>query len=360
MKTLLVVFSIIALCSCKFLNSNFRSAPSSDPKESLNEVFAGFWEQGNLTDPIYEIDCFDEDTADLTMKFIGQFLMDIAKQDVVNLPKTIKNFQQSFPPATLYCIGNNTETDELKAAYKVADTPFALLEKQAITYITLHIATLHQLASTGYFYYYQGMYKPLGQLFGQVAQQMFAKTAIALPDDPKADLQNLLNGLFEQAGLSDPTTIVNCFDETSAQVTLHFYEDVIGDLAADNYLALIREYQIYKNALPQNVTDCVKGNQELQQVYNAYGFQNETGKTLLQKYLSFNLRHHFQLLNYTKTIDQQIEQENWQVAGQVTGELIQGIIGSGKQSDVAVLDLVEKIWQMIRPLVKKAISKFHH
>lgn len=360
MKTFIVALSIVALCSC--LTGNLRSAPrANDPKDSLNQVFAGFWEQGNVTDPVQEINCFDEDTANLTMIFIGELLKDIAKADIVNLPVTIKNFQQSFPPQTLRCMGNDTETDDLLVAYKVSGTPFPLLEKQVIQYITLHIKTLQQLASTGYFYYIQGMYKPLGQLFGQVAQQVVGKSKAprATPDDPKTDLQELLDGLFEQANLNDSTTIVECFDETNAQVTLDFFKDVIGDLATDNYLGLVREYQIYKNALPQNVTDCVRGNQELKEVYNAYGFNNETGKTLLQKYLSFNLRHHFQLLNYTKTIDQETAQGDWKSAGTVTGQLIQGIIGSGNQSDVAIMDIVEKVWQMVKPIVKKAFKNLH-
>jgi hypothetical protein len=361
-KTLIVALSILALCSCQLFGGNFRArAPQArDPKDSLNQVFAGFWEQGNLTDPVQEINCFDEDTATLTMNFIGDFLKDIAMNDVVNLPIHIKKFQQSFPPATLRCMGNNPETDQLETAYNVSGTPFALLEKQAIQYITLHIKTLKDLASSAYFYYIQGMYKPLGQLFGQVAQQIYAKKAVrGTPDDPLVDLQDLLNGLFEQAHLSDPTTIVKCFNSTSAQITLHFFEDVIGDLATDNYLALVREYQIYKGSLPQELIECVRGNQEVQQVYNAYGFNNETSKTLLQKYLTFNVKHHFQLLNYTKTIDQETEQGNWHDAGIVTGELIQGIIGSGKTSDAPLIKIAEKDWEMIRPIIKKAFNKIH-
>jgi hypothetical protein len=326
MKAFAFALGLLAVCSARLVGKNHLK-DAKDPKESLNEIFAGFWEQGGISAPVHEIDCFDMPTANLTMIFIGEFLKNIAMNDVITLRTTLKNFNDNFPVETTYCMGNLTETDDLKDAYNVSTIPYPVLKSKVVAYIILHITTLSKQANTAYFYWFQGMYKTLGNYFGDVAKLIIGGVISSQPlGDNLDDLQNLLNGLFEQAGLADPTTIVKCFDNRSAKSTLDFFLDVIQDLATDNYVALVREYQIYKDSLPQDTRDCLMINQEVRDITAAYGFDKESPKSLLQKYVLFNVKHHALLINETKQIQNDASEGNWHDAGKVTGQLIQGIL----------------------------------
>jgi len=175
MKFLSLVLCFLVFCSCKFLDQKKSISDDRDPRESLQEIFAGFWKQGGLSEPIEEIKCFDVPTANLTMIFIGDFLKSIATNDVVSLTKTLKNFNDNFPPETSYCMGNLTETDDLKEAYGVSNIPYPVLKRKVAEYVVLHIVSLEKQAGKAYFYYFQGMFRTLGGYFGEIAQQIIDK-----------------------------------------------------------------------------------------------------------------------------------------------------------------------------------------
>jgi len=63
-----------------------------------------------------------------------------------------------------------------------------------------------------------------------------------------------------------------------------------------NYLALYREYQVYKHVLPQNVKNCLLFSQELQDVAPTYEFDKENPQSLLKKYIRFSIAHHTLLI----------------------------------------------------------------
>lgn len=51
-------------------------------------------------------------------------------------------------------------------------------------------------------------------------------------------IQQALNGLFEQNGLDDPTTIATCFDEQSAMDTVVFIGNIIDQASKSQISAL--------------------------------------------------------------------------------------------------------------------------
>jgi len=176
MKTLAFALCLLAVCSCSFLGNKYDfqgfSDDERDARDDLQEIFAGFWEEGGLPEPVDEIKCFDVPTAELTMEFIGDFLRSVAMNDVISLTIALKNFNKNFPPETLRCMGNLSETDDVKEAYGVLEIPYPILKMKFAEYVVRHIAELGEHANKAYFFYFQGQYKELGGYFGKVVKEV--------------------------------------------------------------------------------------------------------------------------------------------------------------------------------------------
>ena len=109
------------------------------------------------------------------MKFIGNFLRNVATKDILSLTNTLLDFDKKFPRETANCIGNLAETDDVKEAYGILEIPFPILGLKFAEYVVRHIGDLGDQASKAYFFYFQGMYNDLGVYFGKVAKEIFKK-----------------------------------------------------------------------------------------------------------------------------------------------------------------------------------------
>jgi len=343
MRTL-IILSIIALASCN-IYSILRMRPSHMPtqitgKQKLQEFFNGLWEFANLTDPTQMINCFDEPTANNTITYIGQQLLDVEESNRDALIQDTKNFVSTFPAATSKCMVGDSELSQLASAYNITNQPYAQVLAEIVKFITGNLQNVQQMASSGYFNYRQGMYTQVGNVYGQFLQQVFSSSSksksrldfsellnkVEAPRDAKSDLQNLMNGIFQDVQLPDPTTPINCFNQTTAQITLDFFASIISDIASNNYPQLVREYEVYRNALPQNVTNCIETDQQLDAAYDAYGFDSQTPVSLLQAYAKYYVVHHANLLNTTNTIDSDISDDDYFQAGVLSGNLVLAIL----------------------------------
>ncbi len=102
----------------------------------------------------------------------------------------------------------------------------------------------------------------------------------------KEILQQALNGLFEQNKLPDPTTIVKCFDDSSAHMTVVFVGDVLEKAAKgslSDLIALKNLIEDFGNKLPKSVTDCLDGNAEGIALLAKYGITPSTNSSEIEK-----------------------------------------------------------------------------
>ena len=85
----------------------------------------------------------------------------------------------------------------------------------------------------------------------------------ALSVTDKEILQLTLNGLFEQNKLSDPKTVVPCFDDDSAHKTVVFVGTLLDKAAKgsiSDLLSLNDLVEAFGKSLPDSVKDCLSGN----------------------------------------------------------------------------------------------------
>lgn len=111
-----------------------------------------------------------------------------------------------------------------------------------------------------------------------------AASALYLPSvDPTTELQQIANGMFEQAGLADPTTIISCFTGDSPQQTVDFVRNLTDNLADQQYFKILNIVLTYKKNSDPAVTKCLANNTEFHEAAVAYGTSNLTLMGLSKK-----------------------------------------------------------------------------
>lgn len=112
----------------------------------------------------------------------------------------------------------------------------------------------------------------------------------------KEILQQLLNGLFEQNKLPDPTTIVECFDDDSAHSTVLFVGEFLSKAASgsiSDLLSLKDTVQKFSDSLPKAVKDCLDGNEEFTALGEKYGIKKGGDMSIIEKKVISYLTLHY-------------------------------------------------------------------
>lgn len=168
-------------------------------KQILQQGLNGISEQNKLKDPTIIVDCGDDATAHKIVAFIGEALDKGAKgsvTDIIQLITMVKEFVASLPPATIDCVANNPETQQLIHAYHLEGMDQAAVEKKIAAYVTLHYLTVHKwVVDCDYAWnaqkYYETGFKGAGYI-----HNIFGLAIPELTD--KEIIQQFLNGLFEE------------------------------------------------------------------------------------------------------------------------------------------------------------------
>ena len=87
-------------------------------------------------------------------------------------------------------------------------------------------------------------------------------------------LQQTFNGLFEQNKLSDPKTVVPCFDDATAHNTVVFIGTLLDKAAKGSISDLIGLkdlVQKFADTVPEPVKKCLDGNAEFVALGTKYG-----------------------------------------------------------------------------------------
>lgn len=208
------------------------SAVSITDKEIIQQNLNGLFEQNNLSDPTTIVPCIDDGTAHKIVVFFGQILEKTAKGSVSDIPaiiQLVKDFGDSIPQSVKDCLNGNAELKALGLKYGIDDnTDTSALEKKIALYCTLHYLTVHKWAGQLNDEWKAGKYYQVGFEGAGYAHQILQLSNLKSDKDT---LQQLLNGLFEQNNLPDPTTIVPCIDDDTAHKIVVFIGQVLEKAA---------------------------------------------------------------------------------------------------------------------------------
>ena len=112
----------------------------------------------------------------------------------------------------------------------------------------------------------------------------------------KETIQQLLNGLFEQNKLPDPTTIVPCIDDDTAHKIVVFAGQILDKAAKGSISDIINIIQLVKNfgdQIPQSVKDCLDGNAEFKALGLKYGIDDTTDASEIEKKIATYVGLHY-------------------------------------------------------------------
>ena len=328
---LFIIATVSATITSKFWGNDFLSN-SIDPKDQLQQIANGFWEQANLTDPTTVLGCFDDNATQLTINFFNELSPDLASQQYLKIPDLVLNFQKSLPPATSQCLNSNEEVLQSGEAYGTTNISLAQLLVKIQKYVVFHLSDMHSSFVNMNNDYQAGNYDAYGKDLGVFLQTIMSSDEVSPNIDPKDELQQIANGLWEQVNLTDPTTLLDCFDEDSAQDAITFLDQLNPDIANEQYLKVPALALNFVKNLPPSVTQCLKSNQEVLQCEEAYGTANVTLDDLLkkiQKYVIANLDNiHATFVN----LNDEYQAGSYDAYGKDTGALLQAVMGSSEVS----------------------------
>ncbi len=109
-------------------------------------------------------------------------------------------------------------------------------------------------------------------------------------------LQALLNGLFEENKMPDPTTILPCVDDATAHKIVLFIGDVLdkaSKMSPSSINSLIDEIKKFGDQIPQQVKDCLNGNKEFEALGIKYGITPGSDPSVIEKKVIAYVTLHF-------------------------------------------------------------------
>ena len=330
---LFIIGTVSATITNKFWGNEFLSN-SIDPKDQLQQIANGLWEQVNLTDPTTLLDCFDDNSAQDAITFLDQLNPDLANEQYLKIPALALNFINNLPPAVTQCLKSNQEVLQCEEAYGTANTTLADLLKKIQKYVVDNLSSIHDTFVTMNNEYQAGNYDAYGKDTGALLQAVMGSSEASLGIDPKDELQQIANGLWEQANLSDPTTLLDCFDENSAQLAINFLDELNPDLANEQYLKVPTLALNFVKNLPPSVMQCLKSNQEVLQCEEAYGTANITLSGLLDRIRKYVFDHLSDMQATFVSLNNEYQAGNYDGYGKDTGVLLQAVMSYNQTNSV--------------------------
>lgn len=323
---------VICLTFCALIAGCF----CQDAQDDLQQFVNGFWEQGGLSDPTTVLNCFDEDSANLTVTFIGDILSDLASSNVQAAMNDLQTFDNNLPAYARTCLDSNAEMQQVFEAYNIYGLTPAQLETKIETYALFHLTALHQDAIVANSDFQAANYKMVGVELGTIIQTVFGKNISTFTEFFQVEgtalnaLQLMANGFFEQGGLPDPSTVINCFDEDSANLTVTFVGNILQYVVSNNIKKAEDAASAFEKALPQSVQQCVADNAEMQEALKAYNMAGLTIKQVETKAESYALLHFLQLHHDTIIANSDFQAGNFKAVGQEGGSIVQNIFGKSE------------------------------
>jgi len=143
-------------------------------------------------------------------------------------------------------------------------------------------------------------------------------------DDPSlANLRSIFNGYWEQGGLDDPQTLINCFDPQYAQIALKFIQVMALDLYITNWIGIYKGTEYYLSLFPQNMKDCINNNTDVVEMEKAYNTTGMTLKQIEEKIVLYLRRDYSTYVQLIDMIYESSQTEDFEAVGQNFGRLVQ-------------------------------------
>ena len=172
-------------------------------------------------------------------------------------------------------------------------------------------------------------------LLAVLAVQCFAFN-LRVDEQAKAQLQQILNGYWEQGGLNDPTTVIDCFVDDSPKLTMDFFNKLADALANSQYLEVPAIVLNYKKGLPDSVNPCVMNNTEVKQVADAYNVSGLSMTDFFRKMESYVIGHVSEVHQDFVNINNELKAEEFNTVGKDAGTLLQNVMKNGNNLDLLV------------------------
>jgi len=162
---------------------------------------------------------------------------------------------------------------------------------------------------------------------------LFFLFASTLADDVE-NLQQFYNGVFAQGGLPNPTTILDCYNSSSATLTMQSLGTLLQQVANKNFFGALKTMKIYYHEAPSSINTCLQKNDEFLQLYHAYDTQNFTCLQLLARFGQYSLVHSNDLVNLDSIANDRFVAGNYTGAGQQVGVMYQTAVSEGAADEV--------------------------
>jgi len=172
--------------------------------------------------------------------------------------------------------------------------------------------------------------------------------------DPNTNVCELLDGLYTLVGLSDPTVICACFDETTSQNLLNLIAEILQQASSGSISALtqiIQEIEAFNATIPAAVAQCLQGSGpqaaivQAQQAYNIYGLTAAQIESKVESYVIFHLAA---VVAAVKQTQSDFNAGNFQQAGEDAGAIVQKVFPSSaaiEDPQTSVCQLLDGVWE---------------
>ena len=144
-------------------------------------------------------------------------------------------------------------------------------------------------------------------------------------DDPLQDLQVMWNGVWEQGGLADPTQLINCFNETTGQMTMDFIGKILDEAANNQFFQARATFINFEKDLPQPLKDCVMQDPEITQVEVAYNVANKTYHQLADMIFGYVIDNIDAVHQVAVTLDDDFKAADYYDVGKIGGQTLQAM-----------------------------------
>jgi len=145
-------------------------------------------------------------------------------------------------------------------------------------------------------------------------------------DASRAQLQQILNGYWEQGGLDDPTTVIDCFVDETPKATMDFFVKLADALANSQYLKVPAIVLTYKKNLPDSVNPCIMNNTEVKEVIDAYGLTGISLTDFFRKMENYVIAHVVDVHQDFVRINDELKAEEFTTVGKDAGSILQNVM----------------------------------
>ena len=145
-------------------------------------------------------------------------------------------------------------------------------------------------------------------------------------------MQQGFNGLFQVNKLPDPTTIVPCFDDKTADSVIDFGGKLLAKACSasiSDFAAIVKMIQDFGDSIPQKVKDCLNDNKELNNLGLKYGITPDTDPAVIEKkVLTYVTLHYFEVHKQVCDLNDMYKAGKYYDVGSVGGAYAHKILGA--------------------------------